>query len=566
MKKERRTKVLAGLDFNGVRDFCARELVDAPNEEKKVRCDELGWRSVAVRIDDTANLGDVVAGLQAERSYYGRGPGYGERIGDKQRRIELHQVWRRIENGEWEELDEVNKRQANLDRVGCSSPLAVAGESKLQSSVRLRYDAILLRAVDLSEPRKGSGRERASRTLEATTSKSLRPPELGEALRAGIACAAPASQRAVLIVSDIPDLSEAAQQRLLDELARSKLDGCTVDLLWRPVAIALGVLSGSQGLRAKEMLAKPGSRGKGTIAVVIAGHEGVEIQRLRLRLWKGRLVPERERHGERIFWKGDWTSRCHALKGQIEETEGRSAAELLFWQTRTIERMVASEGGLHGTDANAVRDDRGRWLTIEIEQRTPYVEQFLPPEVIRLAREVECVLLYSPGGRVMTQAMKHALAKDGVAVRKVIALGEEAAAWGALEAARRLEKGEAPYLDHLPQFDLWITDFDGSKIWYPLIPADEAVEAGTTYRTREPIQLELVANTGRLKLKLRKGSEVREKPRTLQERPRIDHKVFVSAEQRPISGYATCMVESESYEPFRRQPIRIVWSDMDDSE
>ena len=377
--------------------------------------------------------------------------------------------------------------------------------------------------------------------------------------------AAPSAQRAVLIVPDIPSLGEAAQQKLLEELARTKLDGCTVDLLWRPVAVALGVLNRSQGPQAKNMLERASGRGKGAVAVLIAGAQGIEAQRLRLRRWKGRLLPERRKHGERFLWKGDWTSRCGALERQLEDTNGRDAVELLGWQTRTIEHTVAEGAYVHRTGANAVRDERGRWMTVEMENPALYAEQPLPRKAIRLARDVECVLLYSPGGGVMTRAMKHALMRDGVAAYKLIAVGEETAAWGALAAARCLEKGEAPYLDHLPRFDLWITNTDGSKAWHPLIPADEAVEAGKTYRTPRPQLFELVANTGNLILRLRKEGEEREHRETLVERPRKDHLVQVVAEQRPVSGYATCKVESESYEPFRRQPIRIVWSNLEDS-
>ena len=326
MKKERQTRTLAGLDLNGLQDFCAREPGHASDERGEEHCNRLGWRSVAVRIDDEENMGDLIAGPQAERSCYGRGSGYGERIGDRRRRIELRKVWCRIESGKWDEPDEEESGKACLHST-CSPLRAVEGRPEPHPNVWPEREISLLRAVDATRSRRGNRGGRVSRTEETVQPKPVRRPGLGEALRAGIVSAAPYAQRAVLIVPDIPSLGEAAQQKLLEELARTKLGGCTVDLLWRPVAVALGVLNRSQGPQAKNMLERASGRGKGAVAVLIAGAQGIEAQRLRLRRWKGRLLPERRKHGERFLWEGRldlemWSTRTTARGHQRSRCSG----------------------------------------------------------------------------------------------------------------------------------------------------------------------------------------------------------------------------------------------------
>ena len=564
MRRERRTKALAGLDLNGLHDFCAREVEDASDGHGREHCKQLGWRSVAVRINDPENLGDVVAGLQAERSSYGRGVGYGERVGDPHRRLELGDVWRRIENGEWEEPDD----EAEVGEDGASPVLlrAVGGEHTRGRHARRHADPTLLRVVDAREAHEEERAGPAPRAEGRPTvdPRPVHPPGLGEALRAGVLAAAPGAQRVALVVSDIPALDETAQTWLLKELARTKLGGCTVDLLWRAVAVVLGALNEKGGRRANSVLEEAAENGSKSIrlAVLIAGMQGVEVQELLLRSWKGRLLPERKGHGTRQPWKGDWTTRCRAVLRQIREENGREAADLILRQTRLVERMAAVDADARRVDDIAVRDDRGLWSRIEIVRPVPAPKEPLPEGVVRIAREAEYVLLWSPAGGTMTRALEHGLAKEGITANKMVSLGSEVAAWGALEATRRLDRGETPYLDYLPQLDLWAVQRDGSENWSTLISADEAVEAGKTDRTPWPIPFSLRAGARKLSSRLRKGNEVRGKYVELKDLPRMDHLVKVYAAQRPASGYATCTVTSESYEPLRRRPIRLRWSDL----
>ena len=148
--------------------------------------------------------------------------------------------------------------------------------------------------------------------------------------------------------------------------------------------------------------------------------------------------------------------------------------------------------------------------------------------------------------------------------RKSWALGSDVAALGALEATRRLARGETPYLDHLPPLDLWAVQPDGSRDWSKLIEADKAVEAGRTYRTQSPSKFTLEARTRTIEFRLRKGNDIRVKNVELKDLPTTNHPVQVYAEQRPASGHATCSVTSESYEPLKRRPIRLTWRDLDE--
>ena len=571
MKKERRTKTLTGLDLNGLLDYCAREPGRAPEESGEVHCNRFGWRSVAARIDDREHLGDVIAGPQAERSPYGRGAGYGEHVGDPRRRLEFCEIWEKIEDGLWEEREGGNEAGPDGEEIAQSVAPHVKDERRpVPGSER---NTTLLQAVNKIGNR-NQGRHKPEPETDATVGnpRAVRRPTLGEALRAGIIGTAPSAQRAVLVISDVPGMDEAAQARILDELARTRLGGCTIDLLWRPVAVVLGILNegrkhheNNPESRARKVLqqAWENSARPISLVVLIAGTKGLETQQLLLRPWKGRLLPERKEYGQRMEWKGDWTARILEIRRQIQEDSGHEAVELLNRQTRLVECIAAGESTLMHLDSqNAIRDDTGTWKKIAIKQPSPFREILLPKKAVQAARDARYVLLYSPAGCTMTRALELALEKQGVAVESTLKLSADSAAWGALEAARRLEQGEAPYLDHLPQLDLWATQTDGTQDWSTLIPAGEMIEAGKTYRTQEPIPFEMPARMRRLDFRLKKGEETREKIQPLEEPPSTKHEVQVYAEQRPVSGYATCTVASKSYEPLRRSPLRFRWSDL----
>ena len=572
MKKERRTKTLAGLDLNGLQDFCAREPGRAPDESEEAHCNRFGWRSVAARIDDTEQLGDVIAGPQAERSPYGRGAGYGEHVGDPGRRLEFCQIWEKIEGGLWEIPEGGNDANPHGDEF-TQLPPPYAKAERRPGSTSERNSTLLLAVNNIGE--RDQARNKREPGTDAAARDNLKPvrrPTLGEALRAGVMGTAPSARRAVLVVSDVPAIDEAAQARILDELARTRLGGCTIDLLWRPVAVVLGILNertkhheNAAASRARRILqqARENSSKPISLVVLIAGTKGVETQQLLLRRWNGELLPERKEYGQRLKWKGDWTARIHEIRRQIQEVSGHEAVELLHRQTRVVESIAAGESPLGHFDAqNAIRDDTGTWKKIAIGQPSPFHEEPLPKKAVHAAKEARYVLLYSPAGCTMTRALELALEKQGVSSENTLKLDAACAAWGALEAARRLEQGEAPYLDHLPQLDLWARQPDGTQNWSTLIPAGEIVEAGKTYRTKKPIPFEMPARMRCLDFRLKKGEETREKIQPLEEPPPTRYDVQVYAEQRPVSGFATCTVASRSYEPLRRSPLRFRWSDL----
>ena len=423
MSTVRRTKSLAGLDLNGLQDFLARAFEHASDEEKTEHCKQVGWRSVAVRIDDRENLGDAIAGPQAERSCYGRGVGFGEHVGDPRRRIELQDVWRRIENGEWEEPDDEIGADEDLD-----SPVLLrtaSDEVDRPHHAQPRAESTLLRADDGKETEWGVAAPQPEQTREVEP-QPVHPLRLGEALRASVLSAAPGAQRVSVVVSDIPDLDETAQTWLLTELARTKLQGCTVDLLWRPVAVVLGALSENGAGQTKWVLEDLADRQSKSIriAVLVAGVRGIEVQKLLLRSWKEQLLPERKGHGLREPWNGDWTARRQAVLRHIQQENGREAAELIYSQTRLIERMAAGNSDALEVDETEVRDDHGRWSRIEIVRPAPTPDEPLPEGVVRTAREAEYVLLFSPAGGAMTRALERGLTEEGIAAEKILGLGQ----------------------------------------------------------------------------------------------------------------------------------------------
>ena len=97
---------LAGIDLNGIHDYCMRsERLDAPENRSESKSNERpdsdfkidgGAFSVAVRTG-YADDAQVVAGPQAALAPHGRGLGWGE-IGDRQRRIRIAEALRKLEN------------------------------------------------------------------------------------------------------------------------------------------------------------------------------------------------------------------------------------------------------------------------------------------------------------------------------------------------------------------------------------------------------------------------------------------------------------------------------------
>ena len=97
---------LAGIDLNGIHDYCMRsERLDAPENRSESKLSEKpesdfkidgGAVSVAVRTGDTGDA-EVIAGPQAALAPHGRGPGWGE-IGDGRRRIRIAEALRKLED------------------------------------------------------------------------------------------------------------------------------------------------------------------------------------------------------------------------------------------------------------------------------------------------------------------------------------------------------------------------------------------------------------------------------------------------------------------------------------
>lgn len=360
---------------------------------------------------------------------------------------------------------------------------------------------------------------------------------------------------AVFAVSDVPQVDEAARDALLRVLL-----GCAVPqvtLLWRPIAAMLGWLADG---------GEAGLKDDASVVVISLLRDAVEIGDARLIAHDGRdgpiPVPERSRGGVRL---GPETG-AHAMAARAAEAAAAalelSSADVLAFAATPWRLSVGEPAG-----AELVRLPNRSW------RRMPETA-VRPPALIGVGEHAaaaqrlagaDIVLVEGPavGNRDWRLVVLGALGLAPDDPR--VSTGDVGrVARGCLEAALRLDRGDPPYFDFLPQLEINAMVRDEPD-FVPLIPADTRVQGGERYVGHAPANFEIGRGANALTFFLIKEdfARPRKAERELPETAGRAYPIAVTVEQWPGQGYAKVRIESDSYAPFRSRPLELDWSRME---
>jgi len=396
----------------------------------------------------------------------------------------------------------------------------------------------------------------------------------------------------------VPDaLDEAGQQILLDSLAAVGISPDHLHLLPRPLAVALHWCQNTDG-RAFGVVAGDEEDGKpaGRLRVLTMSLDVWEAQSLELRARRhsGRtwLVPIRDRarlagalpelqtpgvsfalalaraesHSESFGWwsrlfSDDWLNRRLGADRDMNQVELQILREVRSsTPPESLRREFAQLGSLQPLWARFFQS--GPPLLEVIGERWPQQEQRLK------TNSLPCRAVLADGAfaclRMETGLTLASLAGNEV---EASAAGHEAAARGAALAAAAIGHGLPCYRETLLPLDLYVKGRDEyddwSYQWRPLVAA-QTVEAGLSWRTREPVTgLRIHKAQDRLLLPLRRsmrGSPMFRQVGTELAKPATrDEPVRIAVEVKPGQGFARVRIDSVTPGVFN---TRLDWRTM----
>ncbi len=334
------------------------------------------------------------------------------------------------------------------------------------------------------------------------------------------------SDYGVLSLEDSRRTTEIAEERMIAAMGAVRIRRRL--LVWRPVLAALYAI-------------RTGAVEEGqTVGVVCHAAEGFSIQRLTIRREDMRhgavLAPERRRPGKMkespMGYSGLCASAAEAVRVQLPDRIADHAG--------TLRAVACLSLGLPA-DPELIRLPNGGWELLNPPDEAPI------PETADLDQEafsgLDVVLLETLSEGSVRSAAEQLVAR--VARSPVRTLPVTAVAEAALEAARRLDRGDPVYFDFLPQISTIVQSATGAAN-YDLIGEHETLPAGRLYRSSEPARFALQAGQEMILVYLRK--EEATKPR----RARIKLPSPVTAEapvelwveQIPAAGRAKVVLQS----------------------
>ena len=354
----------------------------------------------------------------------------------------------------------------------------------------------------------------------------------------------------MLTIPDIAVVDEGSRTRLLEVLSNLRMR--TANLLWHPVALFL------EAQRINWIT--PDDAGS---SFLVLSHtvRGLEVQSLRLRADKdhpGHFAPERQDYGH-IFGSdlgiGKLEQRISdaviaanpSLNGQGCE-EHRLALPLLCGSVETGSRHVR-------------RYDNGNWLEIiapkvEVSDVMPGIDFSELIDLISRVPTSKGCILSTPLSPFFSAPLIAALRK---AVPNVILLNPSAAALGALEASRLVQKGLPHYFDRLTPISLAVSK-EMDPYFADLIGSETTLPANQEYIS--PPYRNLVWSRGKKEMDffvLKGAAEVRYWRAVLEEAPTSDILVELRLRQTPGQSWAKLSVTSEDWEPLKVRPLFLDW-------
>lgn len=379
-----------------------------------------------------------------------------------------------------------------------------------------------------------------------------------ETISAAVRALCLGADQAVVTIPDLPEMDDAAQQRILDALREGRVR--RPFLLWRSVALCLSALAGAQP-------PPPGA----VVGIVEHDGAGLRVQTLRVLAGASRsgasgggasrggaTAPERRQAGALTLWDGALAHRRNAAVSALLASES-ALDDAAARRAGTPTLMALGETA----PPEIVRLANGSWVKLRPPAAAPAPEPALPPAIAAQLARCTHVILDTPMSGAPREAMRRALAAASPVLVALAAPG--AAARGAFEAGERLSRGAPVYFDFLPQVSV-VVRRQRRAVFASLVPEGATVAANQTYRTVDPPVFAVSKGMEKLEFYLRKEGAplVRRATVALPARPNADERVTVELEQRPAQGLARIEVRAAQWAPLARAPMRLDWAKMVD--
>lgn len=361
---------------------------------------------------------------------------------------------------------------------------------------------------------------------------------------------------AVFVIPDSGRLLERQQSALLSALQEARTR--RVELVWRPIALCLGLLS-----RLGSVL---DAKGRDiTIAVLSDMPDSLHVTELELvtRTWRGReiIAPRRRRHGEEVPWNGCWGTRVGEALQTVQAANASIDPETIKRQSRLPYDIAAGRQ----TRDEIIRDELGRWIEIRVPTGSKNNVHAPPTPALDRMKDADVILLDAPGEVQAADFLKQAALRHLPFDPLLIELTPDTAARGACDAARRLARHEPPWFDFLPGIAVTVIRKNGCADFQDLIPiGEDAVPAGEPYRCRQPPSYSIRRGLEELEIYLEKEdeSQLRKWSAPFVPPPEREMVVTLRLEQRPTQGWARIDMTSDHWSQLRNHPIRLDWSDL----
>lgn len=359
------------------------------------------------------------------------------------------------------------------------------------------------------------------------------------------------SEEILLTIPDLEDCDERARTAILS-LFRN--DRRQVRLLWKPVACFLHAL---------DCGAIKSDADRNSYRFLIHSGKGIEVQTLRLRRDEdnpGHVAPEREGYGSRVLGNLGLRKLLDRADDRLRGCNPILAAGFCDASTLGLRLICGrSECG----DVEIVRLNNGNWSEIvapEIEVDDIFGSKDFDADVDPDSlNSVDSTFLVTP----LAPNLASALAK-GLAPRfsDVTLLGWDAAARGALRAARLIQRNLPHYFDRLTPIRLAVLK-GADPQFDDLIGGNATLPANREYRSAPYRNLKCKAGKHQLDFYVLKGEqEIRFWSVPLAEAPRKEVGVELQIRQTPGQSWAKLSLTSAEWEPLQRSPILLDWANL----
>jgi hypothetical protein len=373
-------------------------------------------------------------------------------------------------------------------------------------------------------------RERAVKLRDVLNDLSNHP----NALVASLGAMAAGAEIGVLSIPDDGTLDENGQEMLLSALRRLKIRQRL--LVWRPVLAALWAIDAN-------VITSVSS-----VAVISQTAQGLACQKMFIRS-QNVLAPERRESGRA------WVSDC-GYGALLKDAEIRIRAGMTGSRTDHLRDSSLPVRMALGEDLRQepVRRWNGSWDVILPPSDCSLRSVTIPDGISSQVNGADLVLFETLLSGEHAERMR-AIVQTGIG-RDAVAVPTRGVAQGALVAAQRLATGLPVYFDFLPQISTIVQSRDGTRN-YDLIPKDETLPAGTTYRSRKPAKFGITAGQSTLTVYLLKEAVAapRRAEVTLPAKAEVTMPIELSVEQAPAAGRARLILTS----PYMSGSLYVDW-------